>query len=37
VPLYTSYHDVWKVISAVKEIYEKGEYRNYDKKRGTVA
>ncbi len=37
VPLYTSYHDVWKVISAVKEIYEKGEYKNYDKKRGTVA
>ncbi len=37
VPLYTSYHDVREVVSAIKEIYEKGEYLKYDKKRGTVA
>jgi len=37
VPLYTSYHDVWRVITLIKDIYENGDYKKFDKKRSTVA
>lgn len=37
VPLYTSYHDVWKVVSAIRDIYRDGDYKRFDKKRSVVA
>ncbi|SKC46841.1 kynureninase [Maledivibacter halophilus] len=37
VALYISYHDVWKVVSIIKDIMENEVYKNYSKKRGVVA
>lgn len=37
VPLYTSFHDVWKVIAIIGEIYESGAYKRFSKERGVVA
>jgi kynureninase len=36
IPLYTSYHDVWKVSKHLKGVIDNEEYENYTKDRGTV-
>jgi kynureninase len=37
VPLYTQYHDVWRVVQIIKKIMEERLYENYSKERGVVA
>lgn len=37
VPLYTSYCEVYDMVSRIAEIMESGEYKKYENKRGTVA
>ena len=36
VPLYTSYHDVWKVAEHLREVIDSGEYLKYSTDRSTV-
>jgi len=36
VPLYTSYHDVWKVAQHLKAVIDNKEYEKYSEDRGTV-
>jgi kynureninase len=36
VPLYTSYHDVWRVVKHLKEIIDNKEYTGYSKERDIV-
>nr|MBD3205817.1 kynureninase [Candidatus Bathyarchaeota archaeon] len=36
IPLYISYHDVWKVAQHLKGVIDSKEYENYTKDRGTV-
>jgi kynureninase len=37
VPLYTSFHDVWRVASHLKEIMDSGAYRRFSKSRKAVS
>lgn len=37
VPLYSSYHDVWKVIQIIRTIMEEKIYEKYENKRGLIA
>ncbi len=37
IPLYTSFHDVWRVVMHLKEIVETGEYRAFSSQRAAVA
>jgi kynureninase len=37
IPLYTSFHDVWRVVMHLKEIVETGEYRAFPSQRAAVA
>lgn len=37
VPLYISYHDVWKVVQIIKKIMEEKIYEKYENKRGLIA
>ena len=36
IPLYTSYHDVWKVAEHLREVIDSGEYLKYSTDRSTV-
>lgn len=36
IPLYISYHDVWKVTRHLKEVIDTNEYKNYSDDRSTV-
>jgi kynureninase len=36
VPLYTSYHDVWRVVEHLREIMDNEEYTRFSEKRGIV-
>lgn len=36
IPLYTSYHDVWRVVQHLKEIIDNREYEQFSKTRGVV-
>jgi len=36
IPLYTSYHDVWKVVQHLRVIIDKREYERFPKERGVV-
>ena len=37
IALYTSFHEVWKVVQNLKEIMGNNEYEKYAKKRSLVA
>jgi kynureninase len=36
IPLYISYHDVWKVVKHLKAIIDNGEHERFSKERGIV-
>ncbi|HDJ22086.1 MAG TPA: kynureninase, partial [Candidatus Bathyarchaeota archaeon] len=36
VPLYTSYHDVWKTVNHMKTIIDRGEHLDFSKEKPTV-
>ncbi|USG67624.1 kynureninase [Brevibacillus ruminantium] len=37
VPLYTSYHDIWRSVQILKQIMEQRSYQQYENKRGVIA
>jgi kynureninase len=36
IPLYTSYHEVWKVVQKLKAVVDRKEYQKFKKERSTV-
>jgi len=37
IALYNSFHEVWQVTEALKEIIDGGEHKNYQNVRDTIA